>query len=63
MQARRTGGRDRVEYRLKRKDGAYIDVEDTGTYLLNHDGVSHRVLGVVKDITEQKLVRNQLEKK
>ncbi len=62
MQARRTGGRDRVEYRLKRKDGAYIDVEDTGTYLLNHDGVSHRVLGVVKDITEQKLVRNQLEK-
>lgn len=61
MQARKTGGRDSVEYRLRKKDGTYIDVEDTGTYLLNHNGEVYRVLGVVKDITEQKLVRKQLE--
>lgn len=62
MQARKTGGRDRVEYRLRKKNGNYTDVEDTGTYLLNNDGKPYRVLGVVKDITEQKVIRAQLEK-
>jgi len=62
MQARKTGGRERVEYRLRKKDGIYIYVEDTGTYLVNEDGKTYRVLGVVKDITEEKLTRKRLEK-
>ncbi|MHC1755680.1 MAG: PAS domain-containing protein [Methanosarcina sp.] len=62
MQDRKTGGRARVEYRLRKKGGTYIDVEDTGTYLLNENGIPYRVLGVVKDITEQKLTRKLLEK-
>lgn len=62
MQARKTGRRDRVDYRLRKKDGTYIYVEDAGTYLVNEDGKTYRVLGVVKDITEEKLTRKQLEK-
>ncbi|RXA21394.1 PAS domain S-box protein [Methanosarcina sp. MSH10X1] len=62
MQARKTGGRERIEYRLRKKDGTYIYVEDTGTYLVNKDGNTYRVLGVVKDITEEKLARKQIEK-
>ena len=62
MQSRKTGGRSRVQYRLRKKDGTYIYVEDTGTYLINDNGEPYRVLGVVKDITEQKLTHKQLEK-
>ena len=62
MQARKAGGRERIEYRLRRKNGTYIYVEDTGTYLVNEDGKTYRVLGVVKDITEEKFTRKQLEK-
>jgi PAS domain S-box-containing protein len=61
MQARKTGGRSRVQYRLRKKDGTYIYVEDTGTYLQNEIGGAYRVLGVVEDITEQKLTHKQLE--
>jgi len=61
-QARKAGGRSRVEYRLRRKDGTYVYVEDIGTYLVNEDGVPYRVLGVVKNITERKLSQERLEK-
>lgn len=61
VQARKRGGRDRVEYRLRKMDGTFINVEDTGTYLLNENGVVCRILGVVKDITERKLAQEKLE--
>lgn len=62
MQARKVGGKDRIEYRLRKKDGTYIYVEDTVTSLLNVNKMPYRILGVVKDITEQKLIHEQLEK-
>ena len=42
------------EYRLRRKDGSYFYVEDSGVYLGNESKDIYRVLGVIKDITERK---------
>lgn len=50
------------EYRLRRKDGSYFYAEDSGKYLRNEKGDIYRLLGVIKDITEQKLSREKLEK-
>ncbi len=40
-------------YRVRRKDGEYIHVEDDGNFILSPDGRSIRMLGFVKDITER----------
>ena len=42
------------EYRLRRKDGSYFYVEDSGVYMENESRDIYRVLGVIKDITERK---------
>ncbi|MDQ1274976.1 MAG: hypothetical protein QG610_549 [Euryarchaeota archaeon] len=62
IEARKTGGRTRIEYRLRKKNGTYIYVEDIVTSLLNGNRMPYRILGVVQDITEQKLIRKQLER-
>lgn len=50
------------EYRLRKKDGSYFYAEDTGKYLRDEKGKIYRLIGVIKDITEQKLARKELEK-
>lgn len=50
------------EYRLKRKSGDYIYVEDCGTYLRDKEGRVYRMIGVIKNITERKLVMEKLRK-
>ncbi|MCQ1536746.1 PAS domain S-box protein [Methanosarcina sp. KYL-1] len=50
------------EYRLRRKDGTYFYVEDRGIFLKDEQARIYRMLGVIKDITEQKLAREKLEK-
>ena len=42
------------EYRFMRRDGAYADVRDRGTFIRNPDGVATRVIGAMIDVTEQK---------
>ncbi len=42
-----------VEYRLKSKDGTYLDIKDNGIFLKDEKGHSFRMLGTMKDITEQ----------
>lgn len=43
------------EYRVRKKDGTYIHVEDKGIFInLSSEKVSNRVIGFVKDITERK---------
>ena len=42
-----------VQYRLHRKGGSLIFVQDTGTFLLDDTAKAYRVLGTVGDITEQ----------
>jgi len=58
----RNGEKYFEEYRLRRKDGSYFYVEDSGVYLKNENRGIYRVLGVMKDITERKLAQEKLEK-
>jgi PAS domain S-box-containing protein len=45
-----------LEYRVRRKDGVYIDVEDTGRVVRLPKGRAVRAIGFLKDVTERKLV-------
>ncbi|WP_052722665.1 PAS domain-containing protein [Methanosarcina sp. WWM596] len=56
------GGRFKQEFRFRRKDGSYFYVENSGIILENERGQTYRILGLTKDITEQKLAREKLEK-
>ena len=42
-----------VQYRLRRKDGSLVHVQDSGTFLLDSHGTPYRLLGTVGDVTEQ----------
>jgi PAS domain S-box-containing protein len=54
------GERFQAEYRLVRKDGAVIWVSDTAVVVSGSD--SHPVMeGIIVDITERKLLENQLQ--
>ncbi len=55
------GGRFKQEFRFGRKDGSYFYVENSGVILENERGQMYRILGLTKDITEQKLAREELE--
>jgi len=43
-----------LEYRLRRKDGRYIYIEDEGAFLTYGTGEAQRMLGTLKDITARK---------
>ncbi len=43
-----------LEYRVRRKDGAYIDIEDTGRVVRLPQGRAVRAIGFLKDVTERK---------
>ena len=49
-----------VEYRFRRKDGAYFNVEDNGVFLNGEDGKAYRMLGTMQDITERKRYEEEL---
>ncbi|MBM4445979.1 MAG: response regulator [Chloroflexi bacterium] len=54
------------EYRIKRKDGAYLYWTDQGTALRDENGQPYRMIGACSDITERKKaeeLRRQLELK
>jgi PAS domain S-box-containing protein len=42
------------EYRLLRKDGSYLFMEDDGIFLRDGDGSAYRMLGLIRDISERK---------
>jgi PAS domain S-box-containing protein len=50
-EATKTGLPHVVEYRFRRGDGTYLDVEDHGAFLLNENGEGRRMLGTIADIT------------
>jgi len=58
----KTGGKYLEEYRFRKKDGSYFHAEDGCIYLLDEKGRVHRIVGVIKDITERKLAREILER-
>ena len=50
----RSGDTYRTEYRIRKKNEEYIYFEDNGICLIDGKGNVHRILGVLKDITERK---------
>ena len=50
-----------VEYRLKRKDGAHIDIESKGA-IIYADGKPYAIQGIARDITERKKLEEEKEK-
>jgi PAS domain S-box-containing protein len=47
------------EYRYQRADGSYMSVEDQGAFEYDPSGTAVRMLGVMKDITLQKLAAQE----
>lgn len=55
-----------AEYRIRKKDGSYIYVEDHGVFLPDASGNAYRMLGSIGDITERKKaeeVRLEMERR
>jgi len=50
-----------LQYRVRRKDGEYIHVEDDGNFILGAEGRPMRMLGFVKDVTEQRRAAERVE--
>lgn len=53
----------RTEYRYRQKNGEYIHVDDNGTFLFDQAGKPYRMLGIMRDITEQKKLEIELKKR
>lgn len=53
------GGEYVVEYRMKKKDGSYIWVHDTGRQVMAEDG-RQAIISVCIDITDQRLAREEV---
>ncbi|MBP3956043.1 PAS domain S-box protein [Gemmata sp. G18] len=49
----------RLEYRVRRKDGAYITVDDQGHFVPNPTGPSTRMVGFVSDVSERRRLEEQ----
>ena len=49
-----------LEYRVRRKDGAYIVVQDDGQHLYDETGQPVRMIGFVKDVTETRIQARKL---
>jgi PAS domain S-box-containing protein len=50
-----------LQYRVRRKDGRYIHIEDDGSFIPDSEGRTVRMLGFVRDVTEQRLVAERIE--
>ncbi len=50
----RTSSRFTAEYRLQRKDGTYLTVEDSGVFILSGEGRPSQMLGTMRDIADRK---------
>jgi PAS domain S-box-containing protein len=62
VQDKKTGARFKEELRLRRKDGTYGYIENSGVYLMDNDGQPYRAIGVLRDITEKREAEEALEK-
>ncbi|MBT4512605.1 MAG: PAS domain S-box protein [Chloroflexi bacterium] len=50
----------KVEYRLRRKDGSFVFVDDSGHFLRDEAGKVYRMLGSMRDISERKQAEQAL---
>jgi PAS domain S-box-containing protein len=58
-----TKGRFREELRLRKKDGTYIYVENSGVCLTDHEDMPYEAIGVLKDINMRKKAEENLKLK
>jgi PAS domain S-box-containing protein len=58
-----TKGRFREELRLRKKDGTYIYVENSGVCLTDHEDMPYEAIGVLKDINMRKKTEENLKLK
>jgi two-component system, cell cycle sensor histidine kinase and response regulator CckA len=49
-----------LEHRVRRRDGQYIEVQDTGCYYPDPAGAGGRMIGFVSDITQRKRLESDL---
>ncbi|WP_072622807.1 PAS domain-containing protein [Spirulina major] len=49
-----------MDYRLRRRDGSYIYVEDRGIFFRDETGQAHRMLGTMADIDDRKAAEEEL---
>ncbi len=52
--------RYQIEYRFRHKDGSYVDVFDSGLFLMDDSGKAVRMLGTMTNITERKRAEAQI---
>jgi len=50
----KTGHQYEISYRFRCKDESYKFIEDSGYFLLDENGKSYKMLGVMKDVSERK---------
>ena len=53
LQAVITGSPYHAEYRLRRKDGAYVRISDRGAFVGHADGAVQRMIGAMKDVSQR----------
>ncbi|MEX0899490.1 MAG: EAL domain-containing protein [Gammaproteobacteria bacterium] len=49
-----------AEYRMRRKSGGWVYIDENGLFLRNAEGVVHRMLGSMSDITERKRITSEM---
>jgi PAS domain S-box-containing protein len=59
--SRFAGDRYKEELKFRKKDGTYIDIENRGIYLRDHEGRVYEAIGVIKDITDWKLALKKVK--
>src|SRR5262249_47775356 len=50
----------RLTYRLRRKDGAYVTVEDQGHFFMDRTGAIIRMVGFLADVSERQRIEEEL---
>jgi PAS domain S-box-containing protein len=50
-----------IEYRYKRDNGTYANIIENGYIVRNEDGEALRMIGALRDVTEQKLTEEELK--
>lgn len=55
-----TGEPFHLEYRVRRKDGQYVDVVESGCFLEEHGRSQERMVGFVADVTERRRFEREL---
>jgi len=60
LETRRTGEGRRIEYRIRHKDGRWLTLESTASAVKNSAGDVEKLVVVNRDITERKLLEEQL---